>query len=86
MCARQMETEADRQGLVREYDPGVARNWSTKSAGEPGPTVGAYELGSLPPPPRFAESKAKKNSFMGIRDVQNIPVNLTVPGGYATRV
>lgn len=85
MCARQMEAEADREGLVREYDPGVARSWTTKSGGGPGPAVAAYELDNLPPP-RFAEPRAKKNSFMGIRGVQDVPVNLYVPGGYATRV
>lgn len=82
MCARLMEAEADREGLVREYDPGVARNWAAKDIGGPG----SYELGSLPPPPKRAESKVKKNSFIGIRDVQAVPVNLNIPGGYATRV
>lgn len=86
MCARLMEAEADREGLVREYDPGVAQNWATKSAGGSGPAVASYELGSLPPPPKFVETKAKKNSFMGIRGIQQVPVNLSVPGGYATRV
>ncbi|ETN46906.1 uncharacterized protein HMPREF1541_01095 [Cyphellophora europaea CBS 101466] len=87
MCARTMEMSADREGLVRAYDPGVAQSWSTKSTSGPAPTVAAYEMGSLPPPPIFADRKVKKNSYLGLRAVQTVPVNLGVPGvGYATRV
>lgn len=89
--AQVFEADSDRAGLVRAYDPGFSsQSWSTthyaKSAEGPGPAVAAYDLGSLPPPKTFREDRTKKNSFMGIRGVQNVPVNLNTAGGYATRV
>lgn len=85
-CAQVLEAEMDREGMVRAYDPGaVQRSWSTKSG--PGPEV--YDMESLVPPAKVygdGARREKKNSWMGIRAVQQVPVNLNVPGGYATRV
>jgi hypothetical protein len=86
MCARTMEAEADREGAVRAYDPGaISRSWTTKSANSgPGPAM--YDLAPLPRPPVLGRND-KKNSWFGVRAVQDVSVNLKVPGvSYDTRV
>lgn len=109
--AQVLEAEGNREGVVRGYDPGVARRFGGGGAGwgvladevKGGGLVGvnvsgpmpAYELRNTEPKQQpqqqglmvKEQKRAKMNSWLGIRGVQDVRVNLKVPGAsYDTRV